>query len=312
VTRVHWDDVDEDVIPDEARPLGGTWQSLGDAAGSVGVGCKRVRVPAGLMLTPPHVHTAEEEIFHLLAGTATLWQDGTTCVVGAGDTIVHIAGGDAHTLIAGADGFEALIFGHRRNAETGYLPRSRRVWVGRTALSVPEGHPWEEEAKLGIPDGEPGERPPNVRGFDEAPSAFEGRSRFLARGLAQQSGLNWGSLPPGEEGAPPHVHSAEEEVFVVLDGEGTLELWPPPAPGPHATEPQETHSVRRGHVVARPPGTRIPHSFRAGPAGLTYLAYGTREPNDIVWYPRSNKVFLRGLGVIARLEQLDWFDGEPE
>ena len=27
-------------------------------------------------------------------------------------------------------------------------------------------------------------------------------------------------------------------------------------------------------------------------------------------YPKSNKVFLRGLGVVARLEKLDYWDGE--
>jgi len=53
------------------------------------------------------------------------------------------------------------------------------------------------------------------------------------------------------------------------------------------------------------------HAFRAGSAGLTVLMYGTREPNDICFYPRSGKVFLRGVGVIARLgEQLDYWDGE--
>ena len=50
---------------------------------------------------------------------------------------------------------------------------------------------------------------------------------------------------------------------------------------------------------------------RSGDAGLTYLVYGTREPNDMCYYPRSNKVFLRGLGVIARLENLEYGDGEP-
>jgi uncharacterized cupin superfamily protein len=44
---------------------------------------------------------------------------------------------------------------------------------------------------------------------------------------------------------------------------------------------------------------------------MTYLAYGTREPNDIVWYPRSNKVYFRGVGLMARLEHLDYDDGEP-
>jgi hypothetical protein len=28
------------------------------------------------------------------------------------------------------------------------------------------------------------------------------------------------------------------------------------------------------------------------------------------WYPRSNKIFWRGLGVIGRIESLDYMDGE--
>ena len=69
--------------------------------------------------------------------------------------------------------------------------------------------------------------------------------------------------------------------------------------------------LRRGHVVSRPPGTKIAHSFCGGPGGGTMLIYGTRKPNDMCWYPRSNKVFFRGLGVIARLELLGYGDGEP-
>jgi uncharacterized cupin superfamily protein len=117
----------------------------------------------------------------------------------------------------------------------------------------------------------------------------------------------------GREGAPPHCHSAEEELFVVLDGEGILELWAPPDPeAPRQAEPRERRRVRRGHVVSRPPGTRVPHTLRAAPdAPLTYLAYGTRDPSDVCYYPRSNKVFLRGVGLIARLEPLEYGDGEP-
>ena len=44
---------------------------------------------------------------------------------------------------------------------------------------------------------------------------------------------------------------------------------------------------------------------------MTFLAYGTRRPNDVCYYPRSNKIFWRGLGLIARLEPLDYDDGEP-
>jgi uncharacterized cupin superfamily protein len=312
MTLVHWDDVEGFDVPEHLRPLGGRWQRLGDAAGAVGLGCQRVRVPDGLLLTPPHVHGAEEEVFHILSGRATLWQDGLTCHVGAGDTIVHVARGAPHTLIGGEGGFEALVFGLRRRPETGHLPRSRRVWVGQIALEVPDGHPWEAEARLGLPEGEQGERPANVRTLDDAPSEYGGIARYLARGLARQSGLNRLQLPPGADGAPPHCHSADEELFVILDGTGTLELWAKPDPAvPQQTEPAETHAIRRGHVVSRPPATRIAHSFRAGPGGLTYLVYGTQEPNDMCWYPRSNKVFFRGLGVIGRLELLDYQEGEP-
>ena len=64
--------------------------------------------------------------------------------------------------------------------------------------------------------------------------------------------------------------------------------------------------------LARPPATKIAHSFLAGAQGLTMLVYGTRKPNDIAWYPRSNKIYWRGLGVIARIEALEYMDGEPE
>jgi uncharacterized cupin superfamily protein len=45
---------------------------------------------------------------------------------------------------------------------------------------------------------------------------------------------------------------------------------------------------------------------------MTLLMYGTREPNDIAYYPRSNKINFRGLGVIGRIQHLDYSDGEPE
>jgi uncharacterized cupin superfamily protein len=58
------------------------------------------------------------------------------------------------------------------------------------------------------------------------------------------------------------------------------------------------------------PGTRIAHSIVAGPDGITYLAYGTREPNDICFYPRSGKVSFRGVKLVARVERVGYWDGE--
>ena len=119
------------------------------------------------------------------------------------------------------------------------------------------------------------------------------------------AGLHWEKLAAGHRGCVPHCHSAEEEVFVILDGTATLELWP------RARGDVEETPLRAGHVVARPAGTRVSHSFRAGPDGVTMLIYGTRDLNDICWYPRSKKIFWRGVGVIGRIEKLDYFDGEP-
>ncbi len=250
----------------------------------------------------------------MLGGSGLLWQDGKTCELRPGDTIVHAPGGAAHTLIGGPGGLDVLAFGPRLSAASRRSCRGSAIaWVSGRGVRVDERHPWEIEAEQGPPEGQPGERPANVVNAADVEGEYGGVWKQLAREAgATRTGLNLVALPPHEEGAPPHCHSAEEELFVILDGEGTLELWGPPQPGSTpATEPRETHAVRRGHVISRPPGTRISHCLRAGESPLTYLAYGTREPNDMCYYPRSNKIFFRGLGLIARLEALEYGDGEP-
>ncbi len=117
-------------------------------------------------------------------------------------------------------------------------------------------------------------------------------------------------VDPGKRSSPVHVEGDEEEIFVVLDGDGVLELWPSPQRARHGTEFEE-HPIRAGHVISRPAGTGIAHSLRSGERGLTYLAYGYHDRSDVCYYPRSNKIFFRGVGLIARLEDLDYYDGEP-
>jgi uncharacterized cupin superfamily protein len=95
-----------------------------------------------------------------------------------------------------------------------------------------------------------------------------------------------------------HCHSHDDELFVVLEGDGVLLLG------------DERHAVRPGSIVARPPATGVAHAFEAGATDLVLLAYGTREPADTCWYPDSRKISFRGLGIIARVEPLDYWDGE--
>lgn len=307
---VHWDEIAPRRSPKPAA--GGDWFFLGEAAGSVGVGVNRILLGPGEISTPAHVHGADEETFFVLNGSGLSWQDGETFEVRAGDTLVHAPRLAAHTLKAGPQGLDVLAYGPRSRLGGAYLPKIGIYWLWPTWTEAGTGaHPYDRDQKLDWP--EPSERPPSIVNVDDVEARFGGRSRPLSAAAgAVLTGLNLVSLPPGEEGAPPHCHTVEEELFVVLHGEGELELWPPPDPKhPFPTDLTEALPVRAGHIVSRPPGTRIPHSFRAGVNGLTYLAYGTRDPADILWYPRSNKVFFRGLGVIARLELLDYMDGEP-
>jgi uncharacterized cupin superfamily protein len=41
------------------------------------------------------------------------------------------------------------------------------------------------------------------------------------------------------------------------------------------------------------------------------LMYGTREPNDMCFYPRSGKILFGGLGIVTRVgEPVDYWEGE--
>ena len=160
-----------------------------------------------------------------------------------------------------------------------------------------------QSGPLGFPP--PGQRPSNVVALADCTPMVgsEGDVAYESRGLSHtagsvQSGLGHDRIPAGNLGTVPHCHSAEEEIFVVLEGSGTL------------LHGDEQLPVRPGHVAGFPPGTGISHAIRAGEGGITYLTYGTRDPNDIAYYPRSNKVAFRGVKLIARLESLDYWDGE--
>ena len=310
----HWDDVET-----HRRAKGemdATWQRLGDAAGTQGVGLNRVRVAPGKLPTPPHSHGASEEVFYVLAGSGLAWQDDQVHEIRPRDCVIHRANELEHTFVAGPEGLDYLVFGTRHPTDFGWLPRSGAVRFGWPWVEGRIDDPWDREAD-GAPltYGAPAPRPPNILNVDEVePELWKDRVQsapLATRERSEQAGFHWERLSPGKTGSVPHCHSEEEEIFVILEGGGTLQLWPSPAAAKSGAEVEEI-PLRPGHVVARPPGTRVSHSFRAGADGLTMLIYGTRRPNDMAWFPRSKKIFWRGLGVIGRIEVLDYFDGEPE
>jgi uncharacterized cupin superfamily protein len=313
----HWDEVE--AVHRGSGHISGQWQSLSGAASET-VGVKRIRIDPGHWSTPLHLEGSEEEIFFVLGGSGESVQaDGATegaYAVSAGDCLVHLALEHAHTLRAGPEGLDVLAFGERHYAANTLLPRAGVSWLGPTWVleGKAEDHPWTREIAVGAPEvGELAERPSRIVNVaDVEPSVRDGATvahavRDLGRAAgSEKTGLRLYDVPAGKLMNPPHAHSAEEEIFVVVGGTGTLELWPHPRFG----GTHEEHPLRRGSVASRPAGSGRPHGLRAGEGGLEVLAYGTRDPRDVTYYPRSGKVNIRGIGLIGRIERLDYWDGE--
>jgi uncharacterized cupin superfamily protein len=281
----------------------GVWRDLGREAGSRTVGLRRIEVAEGHFSTPAHEHGADEEIFFVLAGVGLLWQDGETYEVGVADCIAHRPKRGPHTLRGGTGGLDVLVFGQRRDPALTALPRAGVAWSFPRWVELAAGDsPFAREAAAGPPECPPPktERPANVVALDDVPAIFDGRARRAGKAAgAVASGLNHVILPAAGQGAPAHCHSEEEELFVVLEGDGVLELWA------RGEQSPEEHPLRAGDVVSRPAGTGVAHALRPGERGLTYLAYGTRETNDMCFYPQSGTVSLRGLGIALRSPEID-------
>jgi uncharacterized cupin superfamily protein len=305
----HWDAVDG--ARRTAGHLDAEWLDLGSAAGTITVGLQLIRIAPGAWSTPAHIEHSEEEIFWVLRGSGLSWQDRgdgpTTYEIAAGDCLVHPVRAEAHTLQAGPDGLDVLAFGERGLGGGAYLPRAGLSWHGPSWVrSGGEPAPWQGEAQAGAPElVPPSPRPASIVYVDTVPGKRRDAAticrerRDLGRAAgSERTGLTYVRADAGKLGAPPHCHSAEEEIFVVLEGDGMLLVG------------DDEHPVRPGTVVSRPAGTAVAHAFRAGTGGLVYLAYGTRAADDVCYYPRSGKMFFRGVGVVGRIEQLDFWDGE--
>jgi uncharacterized cupin superfamily protein len=279
---------------------------------------KRIQVDPGMWSTPLHLEGSDEEIFWVLGGSglSAQWEGEETLAyeVREGDCLVHLALENAHTLQAGGDGLDVLAFGHRSYAPgVTWLPRAGVAWLGDTwaPVGAEEDHPWTREAAAGAPEvGEVSPRPANIvnvadlEAVERDTATIGRRVRYPGRDAGSlRTGLRHAEVFPGKLNAPPHCHALEEEIFVVLEGSGQLLLW--------EEEGVAEHPVRAGSVVVRRPASGVAHAFRGGDDGMTLLMYGTREPGEVCYYPRSGKVYFIGLGLIARLgEQLDYWDGE--
>lgn len=129
---------------------------------------------------------------------------------------------------------------------------------------------------------------------------------------ARKLGYNVTEVPPGKTAFPYHFHHVNEELFLVIDGTGTLRI------------PAGTHPLRAGDLVSCPPGPDGAHQIlNTGTVPLRYLALSTVQDPEVVEYPDSEKYGVtvgRPLGrppteavfrVIAfRKDAVDYWAGE--
>jgi uncharacterized cupin superfamily protein len=152
---------------------------------------------------------------------------------------------------------------------------------------------------------------PLVRREHGAAFAFEIAAAGAAAG-SRKLGFNVTTVPPGKKPFPYHAHRANEEMFFILEGEGSIRI------------DGRTHRIRAGDFVSLPPGPESAHQIvNDSAAPLRYLAVSTMELPEVVEYPDSGKLGVQAgthggrpagpetLRHFARVKDgVEYYDGE--
>lgn len=134
---------------------------------------------------------------------------------------------------------------------------------------------------------------------------YDSRGARLAEGTAAMKlGASIDIVAPGMRSCPYHLHYAQEEMFIILEGEGTLRVA------------GEMLAVKAGDTIFIPPGPEYPHQLiNTSDAPLKYLSISTREKPEICEYPDSGKYLAYAppdFDVLGRAKAtLDYWEGEP-
>ncbi len=155
-----------------------------------------------------------------------------------------------------------------------------------------------------------------IRNVDDLPKERELRAPLydtacarVARGTAAQAlGMSIDIVAPGMRGCPYHLHHAQEEAFVILEGHGTLRVA------------GEMLALKAGDVAFLPAGPDYPHQIvNTSNAPLKYLSISTQTRPEIVEYPDSGKYLAMAgpsgpprFSRMSRLDaDLDYWESEP-
>ncbi len=115
---------------------------------------------------------------------------------------------------------------------------------------------------------------------------------------AKDLGYSYDLVPPGKSSCPFHSHRAEEEMFFIVKGSGTLRYG------------DETRKIRAGDVICCPTGgPDTAHQIVNDSAtDLAYLSVSTMMPAEVCEYPDSNKVGAYGGGLRHMTRARDHLD----
>lgn len=119
-------------------------------------------------------------------------------------------------------------------------------------------------------------------------------------------------LPPGKSAWPYPFRYVNEEMFLILEGEGCLRF------------DGKDYPVKSGDIIGALPGSNSAHQlFNDSDRELKYLAVSTMEQPDVFEYPDANKfgVFVgsalggdaaqRHFSIFSRKSSaVDYWDGE--
>ena len=138
---------------------------------------------------------------------------------------------------------------------------------------------------------------------------YTSRRALFSRSLgARKLGYNLTELPPGKAQCPFHSHREEEEMFLVLEGEGELRFG------------EQRLKLRRHDVVACPTGgPEVAHQIiNTGTSPLRYLALSNVAEVESCEYPDSQKISIvagqRGARTVREMFRVettvDYYDRE--
>jgi uncharacterized cupin superfamily protein len=120
---------------------------------------------------------------------------------------------------------------------------------------------------------------------------------------AKDLGFSYDTVPPGKCSCPFHSHRAEEEMFFIVSGSGTLRYG------------NETRKLRAGDFISCPTGgPETAHQIiNDSDAVLSYISVSTKRDAEVCEYPDSGKIGAFGGGLrhmTATTDHVDYWKGE--